>query len=315
MQLLIIAIILAVVGIALLVQHKSYALRNMPKVLPPALFVVAVLMLLGSTIVIIPAGHVGVPVLFGKVQNRSLSEGLHVINPLLNVVKMSVRTQVYTMSIVSQEGQKSGDDSITVLSRDGLRMPLDITVAYRLISSDAPSVYRTLGEDYAENIIRPASRTAIREAASQFTAQEAYSTKRTELAAQTQEGLIERIKSLMAEQENFKGQGFVIQQVMLRNVSLPERLRRAIEEKLSMEQDAQRMEFVLAKAHKQAEQRKIDAEGKSEANRILNASLTDKILLQRGIEATMSIAESNNAKVVIIGGGKDGLPVILNVEK
>ncbi|HDY65987.1 MAG TPA: prohibitin family protein [Phycisphaerae bacterium] len=315
MQLLIIAIILAVVGIALLVQHKSYALRNMPKVLPPALFVVAVLMLLGSTIVIIPAGHVGVPVLFGKVQNRSLPEGLHVINPLLNVVKMSVRTQVYTMSIVSQEGQKSGDDSITVLSRDGLRMPLDITVAYRLISSDAPSVYRTLGEDYAEKIIRPASRTAIREAASQFTAQEAYSTKRTELATQTQEGLIERIKSLMAEQENFKGQGFVIQQVMLRNVSLPERLRRAIEEKLSMEQDAQRMEFVLAKAHKQAEQRKIDAEGKSEANRILNASLTDKILLQRGIEATMSIAESNNAKVVIIGGGKDGLPVILNVEK
>ncbi len=315
MQLLIFGIILAVVGIALLVQHKSYALRNMPKILPPVVLIVAVLVLLGSTIVIIPAGHVGVPVLFGKVQYRDLPEGLHVINPLLNVVKMSVRTQVYTMSIVSREGIKSGDDSITVLSKDGLRMPLDISVAYRLISSDAPSVYRTLGEDYAEKIIRPAARTSIREAASQFTAQEAYSTKRAELATQTQEGLIERIKSLMAKQENFKGQGFVIQQVMLRNVALPDRLRRAIEEKLSMEQDAQRMEFVLVKAHKQAEQRKIDAEGKSEANKILNASLTDKILQQRGIEATMMIAESNNAKVVIIGGGKDGLPIILNVEK
>ena len=315
MQLLIFGIIVAVVGIALLVQRKSYALRNMPKALPPAVLVVAVLVLLASTIVIIPAGHVGVPVLFGKVQYRDLPEGLHVINPLLNVVKMSVRTQVYTMSIVSREGLKSGDDSITVLSKDGLRMPLDISVAYRLISSDAPSVYRTLGEDYAEKIIRPAARTAIREAASQFTAQEAYSTKRAELADQTQEGLVERIKALMAKQENFKGKGFVIQQVMLRNVSLPDRLRRAIEEKLSMEQDAQRMEFVLAKAHKQAEQRKIDAEGKSEANRILNASLTDKILQQRGIEATMKIAESNNAKVVIIGGGKDGLPIILNVEK
>jgi regulator of protease activity HflC (stomatin/prohibitin superfamily) len=315
MQLLIAMIVVAGVGVVLLLRRKDYALRNVPKALPYGLLALAVVLLIASTIVIIPAGHVGVPVLFGKVQNRHLPEGLHMINPLLSVVKMSVRTQVYTMSVVSREGQRTGDDSISVLSKDGMRMPLDITVAYRLVAEDAASVYRTLGEDYAEKVIRPAARTAIREGASQFTAQEAYSTKRAELAAQTQEGLVKRLQSLMAEQEGFTGKGFAIQQVMLRNVELPQRVRQAIEEKLSAEQDAQRMEFVLAKEKKEAERKKIEAEGISEFQKIVSEGISEQLLRWKGIEATMEIARSPNAKVVIVGGGKDGLPVILNAEE
>lgn len=315
MTLLLAAIAFGIVGVVLFLRRKSYALQNMPDFLPAVLLVVAVVLIISSTIVIIPAGHVGVPVLFGKVQKSYLTEGLHFINPLLNVVKMSVRTQVYTMSVVSREGQRSGDDSITVLSKDGLRMPLDITVAYRLVASDAPNVYRTLGEHYAENIIRPAARTAIREAASQFTAQEAYATKRGELADNTQQGLIDRIAKLMAEQVNFAGKGFVIQQVMLRNVSLPSRVRGAIEEKLAMEQDAQRMEFVLAKEHKEAERKGIEAKGIAEFQKVVSQGISEQLLKWKGIEATLKIAESNNAKVVIIGGGKDGLPIILNTDK
>ncbi len=309
MESLVFGVMLVIVGVILLFQRK------VPKFVSTLIFIGAGIAVISSTIAIIPAGHVGVPVLFGKVQDRSLPEGLHVINPLLNVVKMSVRTEVYTMSMMSGEGQKQGDDSITVLSKDGLRMPLDISIAYRLVADDAPSLYRNLGVNYIAKVIRPASRTAIREAASQFTAQEAYATKRGEVALQTQAGLERRIKAMLSEYEGIKGTGFIIQQVMLRNVSLPNRLRQAIEQKLAAEQEAQQMEFVLAKEKKEAERKAIEAKGIKEFQQIVSEGISDKLLRWKGIEATMEISKSPNAKVVIIGSGKDGLPIILNTDK
>ena len=130
-----------------------------------------------STVVTVPAGHVGVPILFGKVQDRNLSEGLHFINPFTQVVSMTVRTETYTMSSVRDEGAVKGDDSITALSADGLMMPLDVTLAYRLVPTDAPWLYRSIGPDFVDKVIRPASRTAVREAIAGFTAQEAYSNR------------------------------------------------------------------------------------------------------------------------------------------
>ncbi|MCD4825441.1 MAG: prohibitin family protein, partial [Phycisphaerae bacterium] len=199
--------------------------------------------------------------------------------------------------------------------KDGLRMPLDISIAYRLVADDAPSLYRNLGVNYIAKVIRPASRTAIREAASQFTAQEAYATKRGEVALQTQAGLERRIKAMLSEYEGIKGTGFIIQQVMLRNVSLPNRLRQAIEQKLAAEQEAQQMEFVLAKEKKEAERKAIEAKGIKEFQQIVSEGISDKLLRWKGIEATMEISKSPNAKVVIIGSGKDGLPIILNTDK
>jgi len=309
------AIVLAAIGLILLSARKSPTFRNVPGAAPVGLFLAAVAVAVGSMIVVVPAGNIGVPILFGKVQQRHLPEGLHLINPLLKVEEMSVRTEAYTMSSRTREGQIVGDDSIEVLSQDGLRMPLEITVQYRLVASDAPQVYQTLGLDYVEKVIRPASRMAIRQAASQFTAQEAYSTRRSELGITTQKSLEDSIATLLSKQENIKGQGFIIQQVLLRNVTLPPRLQAAIEEKLSAEQDAQRMEFILAKESKEAERKKIEGQGIAEFQRIVTEGISEPLLKWKGIEATQKIAESPNTKIVIIGSGKDGLPVILNTDR
>lgn len=299
------AIVLLAVGIG------AFFVRMAPRYVPAGCVALAVVLGVGSTVIIVPAGNVGVTVLFGKVQDAHYSEGLHLVNPLVSVVAMSVRTRAYTMSSTAGEGKIVGDDSIKVLSSDGLQMPLDVTVLYRLVASDAPWVYRNLGDDYEDKLIRSASRTAIREAASQFSSQEAYALKRNELAGKTEKLLEESIASLLGKYDDFKGAGFMIQQVMLRNVSLPERVRVAIEEKLSAEQDAERMKFLIDKEKQEAERKKIEAGGIAEAAKLMS-DVGEKYIQLRGIEATLELAESPNAKFVIIGGGKGGLPVILN---
>jgi regulator of protease activity HflC (stomatin/prohibitin superfamily) len=281
-----------------------------------ALLVVSVLLLVASCAVIIPAGHVGVQVLFGKVKPTALSEGIQVINPFVVVQEMSVRTETYTMSATSTEGQMRGDDSIQALSSDGLLMPLDITIAFRLVGSDAPRVYRDIGEDYVDKIIRPASRTAVREAIAGFTAQEAYSTKREALPQKMRDLLTERMRSLLEQREDFKGgTGFIVDQVMLRKIQLPDKVKNAIEAKLEAAQQAEQMQFVLDKERQEAERKRIEAKGVSDFQTIVSQSINANLLQWKGIEATETLSKSQNAKVVIIGSGKNGLPVILNVDK
>jgi regulator of protease activity HflC (stomatin/prohibitin superfamily) len=280
------------------------------------LMVVAVLMVLISCTVVIPAGHVGVQVLFGRVKPGALTEGIQIINPLVDVVEMSVRTETYTMSATASEGQVRGDDAIQALSSDGLLMPLDITVAFRLVGSDAPRVYRDLGADYVDKIIRPASRTAVREAIAGFTAQEAYSTKREALPQKMHELLTERVRSLLEQREDFKGAtGFIVDQVMLRKIQLPDKVKNAIEAKLEAAQQAEQMQFVLDKERQEAERKRIEAKGVSDFQTIVSQSINTNLLQWKGIEATENLSKSQNAKVVIIGSGKNGLPVILNAEK
>jgi hypothetical protein len=139
-------------------------LRRLVRRFNPLVLVVAALCGVLSFAVIVPAGHVGVAVVLGKVRTRSFSEGLNLINPFAVVHDMTVRTETYTMSAVMNEGAVKGDDSIQALSADGLLMPLDITVAYRLVSADAPWLYRDIGPNYVDKIVRPAARTAVREA-------------------------------------------------------------------------------------------------------------------------------------------------------
>lgn len=277
------------------------------------LFVVAaILTALASTFTQVPAGHVGVPVLFGKVQDYTLAEGLHVVNPLLSVEKMSVRTEVYTMSSADGDRGKAGAaDGIVTLSSDGLRMPVDVSIAYRLNGDDAAWVYRNIGPNYVQKIIRSASRTAVREATARFSAQDAYAAKREELAVAMEEALRHRIAAIL-EQYDFDGTAVVVQQVLLRNVDLPPRVKESIEEKLAAEQDAQRMQFVLAKERQEAERKRIEAEGIRDFQVTVSEGIDDNLLRWKGIDATMQIAESSNAKIVIVGSGKDGLPIILN---
>ena len=281
-----------------------------------ALLVVAALMFAFSCAVIIPAGHVGVQVLFGRVKPTALTEGIQLINPFVDVQEMSVRTETYTMSATSNEGPMRGDDSIQALSSDGLLMPLDITIAFRLVGGDAPRVYRDIGADYVDKIIRPASRTAVREAIAGFTAQEAYSTKREALPQKMHDLLTERMRSLLEQREDFKGAtGFIVDQVMLRKIQLPDKVKNAIEAKLEAAQQAEQMQFVLDKERQEAERKRIEAKGVSDFQTIVSQSINANLLQWKGIEATETLSKSQNAKIVIIGSGKNGLPVILNVDK
>ena len=219
---------------------------------------------------------------------------------------MSVRTETYTMSATATEGTVRGDDSIQALSSDGLLMPLDITIAFRLVGGDAPRVYRDIGADYVDKIIRPASRTAVREAIAGFTAQEAYSTKREALPQKMHDLLTERMRSLLEQREDFKGAtGFIVDQVMLRKIQLPDKVKNAIEAKLEAAQQAEQMQFVLDKERQEAERKRIEAKGVSDFQTIVSQSINANLLQWKGIEATETWPKSQNAKIVVIGSGQE----------
>jgi regulator of protease activity HflC (stomatin/prohibitin superfamily) len=309
-----IALALAVAGVVALYR------REVPRGAAVGFFAVALVAAISACVVSVPAGHVGVKVLFGDVQEGYLEEGLHLINPLLEVRDLSVRAQAYTMSGTVAEGDIKRDDSIAVLSKDGLQLRLDVTVTFKLLAEDAAWVYQKLGDDYVEKIIRPSVRTAIREAASEYESSLAYAEKRKELASQTETYLVSRLGEILQKTDKgkaglkLKDDAFVIQQVLLRNVELPSRQRRAIEEKLAMQQEALRMEYVIQKEEKEKQRRKIEGEGIAQRMQIIKKELTPEYLRFKGIEATLELAESDNAKVVVIGSPESGLPVILDAE-
>lgn len=273
------------------------------------LFVGGLLTVAASGLTQISAGHVGVTSLFGAVDSQPIGEGLHVINPLKSVTEMSARTR--SISVHAGPGATSSGESVDAVSSDGMRMPLDTTVYYRLAPQDAPWIYQHLGPDYAENIVVPGIRTAVREALSHFTAQEAYSTKREQLTAEMEVNLRRHLRSLMDEYK-YSGSAIIVQQVLLRNIGIPDQVRDAIEKKLAAEQQALAMQFVLQKETQEAERKRIEARGIADFQKIVTEGISDKLLAWKGIEATLEVSKSTNSKVVIIGNGKNGLPVIFD---
>ena len=261
---------------------------------------VGIIAILFSIIVIIQPGQVGVQILFGSALPNVLREGLHIVNPFVRVEKMSVRTQEYTMSVVAEEGEVKRDDSIDALTKDGLTVRLDVTVWYRLLPEEAVNVYRNLGPDYMNIIVRPAIRTALRDAASYFNAVDIYASRREEFVGVC--------KSKM--DESLTGKGVVIERVLLRNVGLPDRVRQAIEEKLSAEQEAQRMQFVLERERLEAERKRVEAGGLADAQKIINATLTPQYLQYLYLTSLQKMAESNNTTFLIAPYDKNFLPLI-----
>jgi regulator of protease activity HflC (stomatin/prohibitin superfamily) len=219
-------------------------------------------------IVIVPAGETGVYELFGRVSDQEKSSGLHFVIPVARVIPISIRTEEYTMSIVQGEGVRYGADAITVLTSEGLKLDLDMTVFYRLQEDKASDIYTTLGLNYDEKIIRPEIRGGIREITAQYTAQELYSNKRDEAAVAIKDRLVSKLEP----------RGIIIEDVLIRNIQLPERLEASIQEKLAAEQEAQRMEFVLQKEEKEADRKIIEAEGQRDAQQIINQSLSSQYL-------------------------------------
>ncbi len=251
-----------------------------------------------AAVVQVGPGEVGVQVLFGSVQDGVLHSGLSFVNPLITVEKMDVKTQSYTMSSSKEEGPIKGDDAISTLSSDGLTLKLDVTILYRLNDVDAPQVFRTIGTDYVEKIVRPAIRTALRDVSTMYAATDIYSTKRDDFIKDVSKNL----------EGSFSGRGIVLERVLLRNVELPEKVRTAIDEKIASEQRAQQMVYVLQKEKQEAERKRVEAQGISDYNKIVSQSITEQVLQLKGIEATLELAKSTNAKMVIVNG--KNLPLI-----
>lgn len=256
--------------------------------------------ILTSCIVQVGAGEIGVKKLFGQVQNDVLFSGLHFINPLLEVEKMDVRTINYTMSAVHDEGSKLGDDAIRVLTSDGLEVTIDLTVLYKVLPSEAPKLIRETGLDYTDKIVRPLTRTKIRDNAVYYEAVALYSTRRDEF----QHRIFNSIET------DFKKRGLVLEQLLIRNITLPASVRASIEQKISAEQDAQKMQFVLQKERQEAERKRVEAQGIADYQRIISEGLTDKQLQYESIKAQLELAKSQNAKIIVMG--KSNTPLILD---
>jgi len=249
---------------------------------------------------VIDAGQVGVKTLFGKVENDVLYSGLNVVNPLVEVTTFDTKTQNYTMSGIHDEGTKAGDDAIRVLSSDGLEVTIDLSVLFRVQANQAPGILKEIGSDYVDKIVRPVSRTAIRDNAVYYEAVALYSVKRQEF----QDKIFKTIS------ESFAKRGLVLEQLLVRNITLPESVKKTIESKINAEQDAQKMTFVLQKERQEAERKRVEAQGIADYQRILSTGLSDKQLQYEAIKAQKEIALSPNTKIIIMGNSK-GAPVII----
>lgn len=260
----------------------------------------AVFGLVTASIRQIDAGQVGVKSLFGSVQDGILESGLNIVNPLVSVTEFNAKTQNYTMSGVHDEGDKSGDDAIRVLTADGLEVVIDLTVLYRVLPSEAPKILRHIGEDYTNTIVRPITRTRIRDNAVYYDAVALYSTKRDEFQSRI-------FKSIEGD---FKTRGLVLEQLLVRNINLPVSVKQTIESKINAEQESQKMQFVLTKEKQEAERKRVEAQGIADYQRIIATGLSDNQLQYEMIKAQKELAASPNAKIIIMGG-KGNTPLIL----
>lgn len=269
-------------------------MNNLPKIgLPIVVIGMVLLIFVAKSSVNISYGEAGVVWKRfggGTVTDKApLSEGFHIIAPW---------NKVYVYDIKQQEEFESG---MRVLSSNGLEISLDVSVLYQPKIDELGILHKTKGENYLNIVIVPEIRAVARSVIGRYTPEQLYSTKRDAI----QNEIFEETKKKVDPQH------VQINSVLVRDVTLPPSIKEAIQRKLTQEQEALEYEFRLEKARQEAEKVRIEAEGKALANRILNASLTRNILLEKGIEATLTLSESPNAKVIVIGSGEEGLPIIL----
>ena len=249
---------------------------------------------------VVESGEVGVRTLFGKVNNDVLYSGLNIVNPMMKVTTFDVKTQNYTMSGVNDSEGSAADDAIRVLSADGLEVIIDLSVLFKVKPSSAPEILRTIGTDYLDKIVRPIARTAIRDNAVSYDAVALYSSKRDEF----------QNKIFNTINKSFSKRGLELEQLLVRNITLPASVKTTIESKINAEQDAQKMTFVLQKERQEAERKRVEAQGIADYQRILSTGLSDKQLQYETIKAQKEIALSPNTKVIIMGNSKNA-PIIL----
>ena len=245
----------------------------------------------GQCFTVIPAGNVGVVDFFGTVSSTTLKAGINPVNPLARVIKLSVQTQEMK-------------EVMDVPSKEGLTVQLEVSILYHLNPDKAAEVYKSVGVDYERVILEPQFRSVTRGVTASFEAKALYTSEREHLS-----NLI--LKEVEAATE---ARGISVESAPLRRVGLPPGLTQSIETKLQAEQESQRMQFVLMKEKQEADRKRIEAQGISDFQKIVVQGISDQLLRWKGIEATEKIATSANAKVIIIGAGKDGLPLILDTK-
>ena len=240
----------------------------------------------------VKTGHVGVVSVFGRVTGTALSEGIHIVNPLSTVTELSIKTQEIK-------------ERANVPSKEGLIMGLEASILYHLDPAHAAAVYQQVGPTFAEVLLIPNFRSAIRAITAGNTAASLYSDGREQIALQ----ILEDVRRQVAPR------GIVVENVLLRDLQLPESLKHAIEAKQQAQQEAQRMEFVLQREKQEAERKRVEAAGIKDFQDIVSQGISDKLLQWKGIEATLELVKSQNSKVIVVGNSKNGLPLLYSGEK
>lgn len=255
-------------------------------------FLLATLIGVSQFFTVIPAGHVGVIDFFGVVSDNTLYPGVNVVNPMANVVKFDARTQELK-------------EEMSVPSKEGLTVQLELSLLFSLSFENANKIYKTVGEDYVQKILIPQFRSVVRGVTASYEARALYTAEREKLAKRIEQELSTLVTP----------RGITLEAAPLRKITLPPGLTASIEEKLKAEQESQRMQFVLEKEKLEAERKRIEAKGIADFQEIVSKGISEQLLKWKGIEATEKLASSQNSKVVVIGSGKDGLPIILGGDK
>jgi prohibitin 1 len=255
------------------------------------LIAIAVILALSSTSCV-KTGHVGVVAVFGRVTGQTLSEGIHVVNPTASVTELSIKTQEVK-------------EHASVPSKEGLIMGVEASVLYHLDPARAAEVFRQIGPNYAEVVLQPTFRSAMRAITAGNTAASLYSDARESIARLIQEDVARQVTP----------RGIVIENVLLRDLQLPDTLKHAIEAKQQAQQEAQRMEFVLQREKQEAERKRVEAAGIKDFQDIVSQGISEKLLEWKGIEATMELVKSQNSKIIVVGNSKNGLPLVYSGEK
>jgi regulator of protease activity HflC (stomatin/prohibitin superfamily) len=250
--------------------------------------IVALFIALIQLFTVIPAGSVGVVDFLGTVSDNTLKAGVNIVNPLANIVKFTIKTQELK-------------ETMTVPSKEGLSVQLEISLLYHLNPDNVSRIYKTVGENYQEIILVPQFRSTVRGITARYEAKALYTAERDILGKEMEKELSRIVEP----------RGITVESAPLRQMVLPEGLSASIEEKLKAEQESQRMEFVLKKESQEADRKRIEAKGIADFQDIVTKGISEQLLKWKGIEATEKLANSPNSKVVIIGSGKDGLPIIL----
>ena len=237
---------------------------------------------------IIPAGHTGVIDFLGNVSDVTLKPGVNLVNPMAKVEKLSIKTQELK-------------ELMSVPSKEGLIVDLEISLLFKLDSDMANEIYKTVGANYADIILKPQFRSVVRGVTARYEAKALYTASREKLAGE----ILDELEKLVGPR------GITVEQAPLRQIQLPARLTQSIEEKLQAEQESQRMAFILQKEEQEADRKRIEAKGIADFQDIVSKGISDQLLKWKGIEATEKLANSQNSKIVVIGSGKDGLPLIL----